>query len=84
MLDNHVKNKKHGNFIATSSLINAQHKNLKTFAVPVYGHVYIIMVILRSQNTITDFFRTLAQVWALKGLMLKEILQSYNQFDNKQ
>ena len=37
-----------------SYLVNAWHKNLKTFAVLVYGHVYIILVILRSQNKITN------------------------------
>ena len=39
----------------------------KTFAVLVYGHVYTIMVILRSQNKITDFLMILAWVWAFNG-----------------
>ena len=34
-------------------------KNKKTFVVLVYGHAYIIMVILRSQIQITDFFMIL-------------------------
>ena len=43
IIDNHVKNKKYGNFVSISSLtVNAQQNNLKTFAVLVYGHVYII------------------------------------------
>ena len=33
---------------------NTKTKN-KNFAVLVYGHVYFIMFILRSQNKITDF-----------------------------
>ena len=39
-----------------------QHKILKTFAVLVYGHVYVIiyMVILKSQNKIDDFLMILA------------------------
>ena len=41
-------------------LVNAQHKNLKTFAGLVYGHVHIIMVILISRNKIKDFLMTLA------------------------
>ena len=42
--------------------MNAQHKKIKTTAVLVYGHVYIIMIILSSQNKITDFLMILA--WA--------------------
>ena len=56
-MDNHVKNKKYGNFVSISSLTGeyAAKTIKKTFAVLVYGHVYII-------NKITDFFMILA--WA--------------------
>ena len=41
--------------------LNAQYKHFKTFAVLVYGHIYIIiMVILGSQNKNTYFFMILA------------------------
>ena len=59
----HVRNKKSGiSSLYLAQPVNAQHKKIKkTFAVLVYGHVYIIiMVILRSQNKITDFFIILA------------------------
>ena len=60
----HVQNKKYRNFVSRPPIARLtgklQHKNFKTFAVLVYGHVYIIMVILRSQNKITDFFMILA------------------------
>ena len=44
IIDNHVKNKKYVNFVSISSLAGecAAQKNKKTFAVLVYGHVYII------------------------------------------
>ena len=37
-------------------------EKLKTFAVVVYGHVYIISIILRGQNKIIDFF--IITAWA--------------------
>ena len=39
--DMHVQNKKYGN-LYLAQLVNAQHKNLKTFTVLVDGQVYII------------------------------------------
>ena len=54
----HVQNKKYGNFVPISRLTGkcATQKLKKPFAVVlVHGHVYH-MVILRSQNKITDFF----------------------------
>ena len=43
IIDNHVKNKKYGNFVSISSLTGeCAVQKLKTFAVLVYGHVYII------------------------------------------
>ena len=53
-----------GNFVSISSLTGkcAAQKLKKKIAVLVHGHVYIIIVILISQNKITDFFMILA--WA--------------------
>ena len=44
IIDNHVKNKKYGNFVSISSLTGkcAAEKLKKTSAVLVYEHVYII------------------------------------------
>ena len=44
ILDSHVKNRKYGNFVSISSLTGecAAQKIKKTFAVLVYGHVYMI------------------------------------------
>ena len=52
------------NFVSLSSLTDLKCvlQKIKKNAVLVYGHVYIIMVILRSQNKITDFLMILA--WA--------------------
>ena len=42
ILDMHVRNKKSGiSSVYLPKLANAQHKKLKTYAVLVYGHVYI-------------------------------------------
>ena len=63
--------------------MNAQHKNLKTFAVLVYGYVYIIgMVILRSQNKITDVLMILAWACPFKAENLL-FLTDYTTFNSK-
>ena len=59
--------------------MNAQHKNFKTFAVLVYGHVYIIMVILRSQIKITNFFMILA--WASPFNILQKLFETVKQYN---
>ena len=53
----HVQNKKYGNFVSISRLTGkcAAQKYI-TFVIIIYGHVYIIVVIIRSQNKITNFF----------------------------
>ena len=70
---NHVKNKKYSNFVFISSLTGqyaAQKKNFCSSSLwPCLHH----MVILRSQNKITDFFMTLAWVWAFNPLNTRSL-----------
>ena len=62
-MDNHVKNKKYGNFVSISSLTGEyaaeKFKNICSSSLWTCLHH---MVILRSQNKITDFLMILA--WA--------------------
>ena len=62
-MDNHVKNKKYGNFVSISSLTGEyaaeKFKNISSSSLWTCLHH---MVILRSQNKITDFLMILA--WA--------------------
>ena len=70
IIDNHVKNRKCGNFVSISSLTGeCAAQKFKKIAVLVYVHVYIIMVILRTRNKITDFFMILAWASPFKGLI---------------
>ena len=65
ILDNYVKKKKYGNFVSISSLTGkcaAQKiKNVRGSSLLTCSHH---MVILRSQNEVTDFFLILGWVWA--------------------
>ena len=63
ILDNHVKNKKYGNFVSISSLTGeCAAEQLKNFLSSSLWTCLHHMVILKSQNKITDFFMILA--WA--------------------
>ena len=63
--DNHVKNKRYGNFVSISSLTGkCAAQKLKFFCSSSLWTCLHYMVILRSQNKITDFFMILACVWA--------------------
>ena len=45
ILDMHVRNKKSGILsLYLTQLVNAQHKNLKTYAVLVYVHVHVYII----------------------------------------
>ena len=68
ILDNHVKNKKYGNFVSISSLTGkcAAQQIKKNFCSSSLWTCLHDMVILRSQNKITDFFMISAWVWAFK------------------
>ena len=57
IIDNHVKNKKYGNFVSISSLTGkcAAQKLKKLCSSSLWTYLHH-MVILRSQNKITDFF----------------------------
>ena len=63
MMDNHVKNKKYGNFVSISSLTGecATEKLKKKCSSSLWTCLHH-MVILKSQNKITDFLMILA--WA--------------------
>ena len=56
----HVKNKKYGNFVSIG--LSSQHRNKKNFCCSILWKCLHHMVILISQNRITDFFMILA--WA--------------------
>ena len=63
ILDNHVKNKKYGNFVSISSLTGkCAAQKLKNFCSSSLLTCLHHMVILRNQNKITDFLMILA--WA--------------------
>ena len=67
IVDNHVKNKKYGNFVSISSLTGkCAAQKLKNFCSSSLWTCLHHMVILRSQNKITDFLMILARVWAFK------------------
>ena len=53
--------------------MNAQYENLKTFAVLVYGHVYII---LRNQNKVTDFLTISALASPFKSLTHHHVVEN--------
>ena len=62
-MDNHVKNKKYGNFVSISSLTGeCAAEKFKNFSSSSLWTCLHHMVILRNQNKITDFFMILA--WA--------------------
>ena len=71
IIDNHVKNKKYGNFVSISSLKSkcAAQKFQKNFCSSSLWTFLYHMVILRSQNKITDFLWF--ETWAcpLKALI---------------
>ena len=63
IIDNHVKNYKYGDFVSTSSLTGeCAAEKLKNFCSSSLWTCLHDMVILRSQNKITDFFMILAWV----------------------
>ena len=63
IIDNHVKNRKYGNFVSISSLAGeCAAQKIKNFCSSSLWTCLHHMVILRSQNKITDFFMILA--WA--------------------
>ena len=60
IIDNHVKNKKYGNFVSISSLTGeCAAQKLKNFRSSSLWTCLHYMVILKSQNKITDFFMIL-------------------------
>ena len=60
IIDNHVKNKQYGNFVSISSLTGkcAAQKLKKNYSSSLWTCLHH-MVILRSQNKITDFLMIL-------------------------
>ena len=57
MIDNHVKNKKYGNFVSISSLTSeCAAQKLKNFCSSSLWTCLHHMAILKIQNKITDFF----------------------------
>ena len=59
----HVQSKKYGNFVFISRLTAwyiMRNTKINVYAVLVNGHIYIIMVMLRSRDKNTDFFMILA------------------------
>ena len=62
-MDNHVRKKKYGDFVSISSLTGeCAAEKIKNFCISSLWTCLHHMVILRSQNKITDFFMILA--WA--------------------
>ena len=60
IIDNHVKNKKYVNFVSISSLTGeCVAQKLKNFCSSSLWTCLHYMVILKSQNKITDFFMIL-------------------------
>ena len=76
-MDNHVKNKKYGDFVSISSLTGeCAAEKFKNFCSYRLWSCLYHMVILRSQNKITDFFMILA--WASPfNLSEKEAILDY-------
>ena len=70
IIDNHVKNRKCGNFVSISSLTGecAAQKFEKNFCSSSPWTCLHHMVILRSQNKITDFLMILAWASPFKNL----------------
>ena len=69
LLDNHVKNKKYGNFVSISGLTGkCAAQKLKNFCISSLWTCLHHMVILISQNQITDFLMILAWLSLFKYL----------------